>query len=413
MRYSIVNTTAEQVNSLGGKKIKTLRNAKIVFAELSTGQVTALRVRGCTVTPVEKIGLQVTPPVPVLTSDETPRTAMELAYALGLDEIRGMTEPPLYGEGLNLAIIGTGIRATHFLLSDRVVYSKNYTTSPPGDGFDHDTGVASIVLAGAPLCNILDIKAISDEGEGSEEDVAEAIDDLITLHEQGSIYAPHVINLSLGSVDTGNIYNPIRVICREAIVRGILIFASAGNSGPIPGTIVCPAVEQYVLAVGSARYEPFGVSQFSSRGPTQEGLVKPDAIMFGENVIMASSESDTATVTKSGTSFSCPFASAAGILFLDGQRVWMELGAVPEFIRQQVSLPITPAEMIDIFLPQVCIKPSGIAVAKDYDYGYGLPFGPLILEKFVGVPTAVIALGELILPIMMIGMMGVLVKTVR
>ena len=64
-----------------------------------------------------------------------------------------------------------------------------------------------------------------------------------------------------------------------------------------PGTINCPACEQYVMAVGSAHYLPesntFVVSDFSSRGPTQEGLVKPDVVLFGEDIVVASSQSDT------------------------------------------------------------------------------------------------------------------------
>jgi serine protease AprX len=229
------------------------------------------------------------------------------------------------------------------------------------------------------------------------------------MHQEGHEFAPDILNMSLGAVDDGNPYNSIRVICRSAIDEGLWLVASAGNSGPAPYTITSPACEKYVMAIGSCRQDPFSISDFSSRGPTPEGLTKPDAVMLGEDIIMASSKSDSATLAKSGTSFSAPFASAAASLFLNGQDVWGDFSkapGMPEFLRRQVPYPMTQEGLIDVFLPATGIKPSGSIMGKDNIYGYGLPYAPLLFEKV----SAAADVSSLLGGVLMIGMMGMMMR---
>ncbi|GAJ13220.1 unnamed protein product, partial [marine sediment metagenome] len=154
---------------------------------------------------------------------------------------------------------------------------------------------------------------------------------------------------------------------------------------------------------------PFQVSNFSSRGPTKEGLIKPDAIMFGEDIVMASSISDTATVAKSGTSFATPLTSAMAIIYHEG--VYRQALVT----RQLVELPpgemyfITMGELIDAYLPLLCVKPEGVAAGKDYDYGYGLPYGPFVAQA-VGVRPA-IDIGAMLTPVVAIAMLGIMTTT--
>ena len=402
----MTGATIQQVRSAGGTGIKEARRTGIIFANLSKTQADRLRAMGCQVFEVGKVAATVMPPTiaPPAPVEAAPTYSLEqLVEAAGYDELRMIIDPPLYGSGFSIAIIDTGIRETHEKI-DRVVYSKNYTSDPMEDGFDHGTGVCSVVLAVSPLCNVLNLKVLDEEGDGSEEDVVMAIDDCIDLHDTQSDIAPSVINLSLGTPDDGNPNNPMRVACRAATDKGIWVFASVGNEGPTPGTITSPACERYVAAVGSLKYEPLVVSSWSGRGPTKEGLVKPDIVIFGEDVAMASSESDTATIAKSGTSFAVPFASSMGLLYHEG------LYRKARQIEQVLGMPpgeiyfITMQEALDIYLPLICVKPEGVAAGKDYDYGYGLPYGPLItqslgLEPIVGIST-------LIMPLIVIGMMG-------
>ncbi|GAI61140.1 unnamed protein product, partial [marine sediment metagenome] len=226
------------------------------------------------------------------------------------------------------------------------------------------------------------------EGSGTEEEVVLAIDYCIALRDEGSSIAPHIINLSLGSEDEGDPNTPMRIACRAAIERAIWIFASAGNDGPIPGTIMSPACEKYVSCTGSVKYDPYVISEFSSRGPTKEGLIKPDAMMWGENFVVASSISDTATVAKSGTSFSNPLAAGMAILTREGMYRQAVLTDPRAELDPETGWRMTVEDLIDYYYPIICVKPAGVVGGKDNDYGEGLPFPDTILQA-VGYRPAV------------------------
>jgi subtilisin family serine protease len=389
MRYTITNATIQQVQAIGATNIKEAPSIQIIFAELTEAQANQLRSQGCIVTEVNTTKTLISPP-PILVAQPlyTPGNIITISK---FDEIRNLFTPPLLGQGINVAILGTGIRETHEQVNGRIVYRKNFTSDTMHDSFDHDTGVCSILVSLAPECSVLNFKVIDSAGNGTTEDCIMAIDECITLFDSKSPIAPSLINLSLGTEDTEP-DDPLRVACRAAIQRGIWVIAAAGN-GANPGTIMSPAAEKNVFAVGSASIVSmyngkygFKVSDFSSRGPTKEGLVKPDAIFFGEDIKMASSSSDTATVAKSGTSFATPFCTGMGALVQQGTLLalpnWEELAEqylanVPpsEFIS---GLP-TMEQLIDKFLKYITINPQGIG-AKTNDYGEGLPFGDLVAQ---------------------------------
>jgi len=424
MRYSIKKVTAAQVAQAGGSNIKETRVA--IFADLTPQQAERLRALGAALEPVSKVQSTVimapapAPPLPVAGAPTWSSAA--LIYATGINQIREMTHPQLYGEGFNVAVIGTGIRDTHEQLAGRVVYKKNYTSDPHADAFDHETGVAAIIVTVAPSVNILDMKVLDSKGQGTSELVVLAIDDLISMKEEGSEYAPHVINLSLGTDDTGDPDDPLRAICREAVSRGIFVIASAGNGGPLT-SVMSPACERYVFAVGSidpiardGQITDFIISDFSSRGPTREGLVKPDGVFFGRDIELASSASDTALTAKSGTSFACPFISGAAVLFLEGWLAtftnWQQY--VEEFMPQvppseYVSVLPSEKDILDTYLRYITVKPSGAPQDKDNEYGWGLPYGPLLLERLSFHPMAAVAgITEAVIPLMGIGLIGMM-----
>jgi len=416
-RYSITGIDPEKVRAEGVTNIKTLKHTKIMFADLTSPQVEALRAQGGTVELVQAVKTGVTVPPPI--EGVRTFTPQELSSAAGFEELRSITEPPLYGLGMNVAIIDTGIRETHEQVNGRVAYSKNYTSDQMADLFDHGTGIASILLAVAPLCNILNLKVLDSFGQGTTEEVIEAIEDCIDLWDTSPEIAPVVINLSIGAEDPGNPNDPLRVACRAALESRIWITAAAGNSGPEPMTIVTPAVERYVLCVGSVNPETLQVSNFSSRGPTIEGIIKPDAVFFGENIEMASSMSDTAVVGKSGTSFPSPFCAGIAVLYLEGTAAYGGLSIIerepPEFVGEPIpgfesdlEVQISLAELIDNRLEGICAKPEGELLGKDEAYGYGVPLGTLMANAIAG--PRVVEVSTIIPMIMMVGMMGIIAK---
>jgi serine protease AprX len=423
MRYSIIGATVGQVKSVGGTDIKEAPSTGIIFAELDEAGAALLESLGARVKKVGEVKTSditdVTPPVPI-PGEQEGYSPLDLMAAIGFtEEWRYIIEPPLYGEGFGVAILDSGIRETHQLIKGRVVYSKNFTASPGGDRFNHGTGVASLVVALAPRCNLIDIKVIDDSGVGTDEEVVLGINEVISLKETRADIFPYVINLSLGKADDGDPLDPLRIACRAAIEKGIFVFAAAGNLGPQMGTIMSPACERYVGAIGSITYDPqvpersFRVSSFSSRGPTKEGLVKPDAVLPGENIIMAASGSDTATVVKSGTSFATPLASGMALIHGEGamkqaRRLEYQLPGLPV-----TWVPMTPVELVDKWTPLITVKPTGVPRGKDVEYGWGLPFGELAALALTGrLPSqAATSVIDMVVPIAGIGMMGMMMSS--
>lgn len=415
MRYSIIGASIQQVQAMGATNIKGAPRTGIVFATLTPTQVQQLNSLGCSVSEIKQVKAStIAPPAPI--AGAAVYAAEDILDLFGFEGLRAISDPPLYGKNCTMAIIDTGIRASHVLLQGRVVYSKNFSASPAGDGFNHGTNVASMAVAFAPLCNIVDIKVLDDDGYGTDEDVIMGLDEAISLYETQPEIAPWVINMSLGAPDDGNPNNPLRVACRAAIARGIWIVAAVGNDGPEPGSINIPAAERYVVAVGSAgmvNSEDFHVSSFSSRGPTGEGLIKPDGLMIGENLIMASSENDTATISKSGTSFATPMISAILLLYREGVVRFGGVGypgEVPVGLDPAETELIPIEEIIDVWGARVSIKPVGAPAVKDNDYGDGVPFGPLMAQAVGAVPA--VAISEIIAPILSLMMMGMVISAV-
>jgi subtilisin family serine protease len=89
-----------------------------------------------------------------------------------------------------------------------------------------------------------------------------------------------------------------------------------------------PANLDESIAVGSVHKEfphLYGVSYFSSRGPTADGRVKPDIVAPGEKIMSCSAsflrdEPNTFYKEESGTSMACPHLSGLIAAFLSVRR---------------------------------------------------------------------------------------------
>lgn len=423
-RWSVINCTQEAVEAMGGRNIQVARHTGIVFADLTDEEANNLRNSGCSVELIDKVTAgTIAPPEPQPISVQPMVTPLDVLEITGFDRLRLLTNPPLYGLGMKVAIIDTGIRETHEKLAGKVIYHKNFTTDSMQDGFNHGTGIASIVATVAPECKLLNLKVMDDRGWGTTEAVVYAIEECIDLLDTNPELAPSLINMSLGTEDNGDPNDVLRVACRAAIARGIWLNAAAGNNGPYGNTVMSPACERYVFATGSGVLIPresgftFEISAFSSRGPTREGLIKPDATFFGENIQMASSDNDTAVVAKSGTSFAAAFTSGIAILVQQGlllsdidarelYDLYGELTQAAEFTTKSLQMQ----SLIDNYLQRVTIKPAGVSRSKDNTYGYGVPFGDLVAQIVGGEPST--DLNSLVVGMMVIGVMSMMLKTV-
>lgn len=125
--------------------------------------------------------------------------------------------------------------------------------------------------------------------------------------------APHVVNNSWGCPPEEGCLGPepLHTALEVLEAAGIMMVISAGNEGPTCGTIGFPASEEAVLAVGASS-ESSAPVPFSSRGPTEDGLVKPEVLAPGVNVF--SSIPNRAYALADGTSMAGPHV--AGLVAL-------------------------------------------------------------------------------------------------
>jgi len=416
MRYSIVSTgmtterLAAEAEKVGAKNIVKTKLLSGVFCDLDEAQSEKLaRIPGLKIRPLKEYKTD-----QVMTELPPVETISDVFYLL-----RSYFTPPLTGTGLTVAVLDSGIRKTHQSLLNKVVYEANFTDSPsPDDVFGHGTQVAFVVAGGlhavgeksgvSPGACIFNIKVVDDGGLGSDESIILGIDRVCDLAETArkkglwptdDLY-PNVINLSLGGEDDGDDDNPVRLACRQASIEyGLDVIAAAGNSGPKMTTMMLPACEPEVIAVGAVETaDELVVWEKSSRGPTVQGETKPDFVIWGTNLEMASNKNDEEYVAKSGTSFAAPMLSGlTGLLWESGRRAYGEAW----------SFRWTEARQ---FAPYFSTKPADAPVKKDNAYGFGLPAMGTMLGQVssVSAPTddMTSAMNMLMMMTMMTGMAG-------
>lgn len=379
MRYSIVSKglTSDRLEAeakkVGARNIKATRLLGQIFCELDREQAERLaQTPGLAVKALKEYRAE-----QVMTEAPPVETVSDVFYLL-----RSYFSPPLTGTGLTVAVLDSGVHKTHRSLKSKVVYEANFTDSPsPDDIFGHGTQVAFAAAGGmhgpgekagvSPGAAIFNIKVINDEGIGSDEDIVLGIDKVCDLAESAresglwpidDMY-PNVLNLSLGAEDDGDEDNPVRVACRQASQDyGLDVIAAAGNFGPKMTTITLPACDPEVIAVGAVETtEALVIWEKSSRGPTVQGATKPDFVLWGTGLEMASHKNDEEYVTKSGTSFAAPLLSGlTGLLWESGRRAYGE------------GWPFRWTQVRE-FAPYISTKPAEAPVKKDNAYGFGMP----------------------------------------
>jgi subtilisin family serine protease len=164
------------------------------------------------------------------------------------------------------------------------------------------------------------------------------------------------VNLSLSVVhDVENFAcgrTPICDECERLVASGVVVVAAAGNrgfervltgSGEIDAyrsiSITDPGNAEGVITVGAThRFQPhtYGVSYFSSRGPTGDGRLKPDVLAPGERVYSTTIGGNYAA--KDGTSMAAPHVSGVAAMLMARHREFL---GQPERIKRIIMKTAT------------------------------------------------------------------------
>ncbi|PAV28845.1 serine protease [Virgibacillus profundi] len=208
------------------------------------------------------------------------------------------------GKGVTVAVIDTGVFPHDDLINptNRIVAFKDFINDQeqPYDDNGHGTHCAGDVagnayqsdglyIGPAPEASIIGLKVLDQDGSGRLSTIIQGIAWCIEHKEEYNI---RIISLSLGAQAYESYRDdPLSLAVQEAWHDGIVVCAAAGNSGPNPMTISTPAINPFIITVGStvdqntiARSDD-QIANYSSRGPTIDSLIKPDIYTPGTDII--------------------------------------------------------------------------------------------------------------------------------
>lgn len=183
-----------------------------------------------------------------------------------------------------------------------------------------------------PDIQIYDLRVFDDEGTSDEFTILCALQFVRFLNTQGAQPVVHGVNLSFSLRHDVTAFacgaTPVCEECDRLVSTGTVVVAAAGNAGfdksserYFDVSLTDPGNAESVITVGSThRSSPhsYGISYFSSRGPTADGRAKPDLVAPGEKIISACPVGDAggATLSQDGTSMAAPHVSGAAALLM-------------------------------------------------------------------------------------------------
>jgi len=208
------------------------------------------------------------------------------------------------------------------------ILASNWKQDPPDKRWENLVGVC-------PDLRLYDLRVLNAEGQGDEFSVMAALQFIRYLNSTNDFMVVHGVNMSLSIPHDVSNYacgrTPVCEECERVVSSGIVVVAAAGNQGYRKYTteeggtttaynsisITDPGNADLIITVGAThRFRPhtYGVSYFSSRGPTGDGRSKPDLVAPGEKI--TAPLPDGLFGLKDGTSMAAPHVSGAAALLM-------------------------------------------------------------------------------------------------
>lgn len=206
----------------------------------------------------------------------------------------------------------------------------------------------SSITGMAPKCKLVSLKVLDGNGQGKVSRIIAALEQIQQINAYGRNIRIHGVNLSVGYEFEPEWFacgqSPLCVEVDLLARSGVVVVVAAGNTGygfnndsfkgmvsaGLDLTINDPGNAERAVTVGSTHRESphtYGVSYFSSKGPTGDGRLKPDIVAPGEKILSCAAGKARSKaegkfkqtcdyVEDSGTSMAAPHVSGVIAAFL-------------------------------------------------------------------------------------------------
>jgi serine protease AprX len=216
----------------------------------------------------------------------------------------------------------------------------------------------------APRCTIVSMKVLDAQGNGRTSSVIQALERIQEINGYGRRVLIHGVNLSVGYDFEPEWFacgqSPLCVEVDRLVRSGVVVVVAAGNTGygvqstEARGNVAAglalsindPGNAELAITVGSTHRDmphTYGVSYFSSKGPTGDGRMKPDLLAPGEKILSCAAGAARSEamadihsakfdyLEQSGTSMAAPHVSGVVAAFLSVRR---EFIGQPEKVKE-------------------------------------------------------------------------------
>jgi serine protease AprX len=240
------------------------------------------------------------------------------------------------------------------------VYEHVFLSDPDQDDGSKQTSTQQRRLASsaslrgvAPLCKLVSLKVLDDNGSGRASDVIRAMQYIREeVNGDPKLLRIHGVNLSIGYEFDAEMFacgqSPLCLEVDRLVKTGVAVVVAAGNTGygkvgalsrtskvTLSNSINDPGNSVLAITVGATHRDSphiYGVSYFSSKGPTGDGRVKPDLVAPGERITSCAvgryltsgggeiPDDVPAYIDDTGTSMAAPHVSGAIAAFLSIRR---------------------------------------------------------------------------------------------
>ncbi|HKH92305.1 MAG TPA: S8 family peptidase [Gemmatimonadaceae bacterium] len=239
------------------------------------------------------------------------------------------------------------------------VFESNTDGSPRPQRRPRERSVSepSSLRGVAPGCLLVSLKVMDGMGNCRVSDVMRALAYVREqLNSAPKLLRVHGVNISIGYDFDAQMFacgqSPLCVEVDRLVRSGVVVVVAAGNTGygevaararvaqvGLSNTINDPGNSELAITVGATHRDSphtYGVSFFSSKGPTGDGRLKPDVVAPGERITSCASAGKcrelninappgAATyVDDSGTSLAAPHVSGAIAAFLSVRREFIQ-----------------------------------------------------------------------------------------